>query len=77
MKSLLIFLFSCYQVVSIVEHDFSNAQIQEHLQLAFENVPVVKVENSPPDEPTRKRSKKRKPAKKAEPVRLDSWTLRR
>ena len=72
MKSLLIFLFSRFQVVSIVEHDFSNPQIQEHLQLAFDNVPVVKVENLPPDEPTKKRSKKRKPAKKAEPVRLES-----
>ncbi|XP_015777504.1 PREDICTED: spatacsin-like [Acropora digitifera] len=64
------------QVVSIVEHDFSNPQIQEHLQLAFDNVPVVKVENSPPDEPTRKRSKKRKPAKKAEPSVTPSRDLR-
>lgn len=72
MKSILIFLFYRFQIVSIVQHDFSNPQIQEHLQLAFDNVPLVKVEISPADEPTRKRPRKRKPAKKAEPVRLVS-----
>ncbi|XP_068741533.1 spatacsin-like isoform X2 [Montipora capricornis] len=54
------------QVVNVVEHDFSSPQIQEHLHLAFDNVSIVKAETPSADESTRKRSRKRKPAKKGE-----------
>ena len=57
-------------MVYIIEHDFSNTQIQEHLHSAFDNVPIIKVENAATDESSRKRTRKRKPAKKGEQVRL-------
>ena len=57
-------------MVYIIEHDFSNTQIQEHLHSAFDNVLIIKVENAATDESSRKRTRKRKPAKKGEQVRL-------
>lgn len=47
-------------MVYVIEHDFSNAYIQEHLQLAFDNVQVIKVENPSSDELTKKRMRKKK-----------------
>ena len=60
-------------MVYVVEHDFSNAHIQEHLHLAFDNVPILKVESTSTDKSSRKQSKKRKPAKKGEQVGLSSF----
>ena len=57
-------------MVHIIERDFSNPHIQEHLHIAFDNVQIIKVENSPVDESSRKRNRKRKPTRKAEPVGL-------
>ena len=57
-------------MVYVIEHDFCNPHIQEHLHLAFDNVPVIKVENTPIDDSSRKRSRKRKSIKKPEQVWL-------
>lgn len=59
-----------FQVVYVIEHDFSNPFIQEHLHLAFDNVQLVKVEIASSDELTRKRSRKRKSVRREEQVRL-------
>lgn len=64
------FCNNCFQVVHIIERDFSNPHIQEHLHTAFDNVQIIKVENAPVDESSRKRNRKRKPTRKAEPVGL-------
>ncbi|XP_078373747.1 spatacsin-like isoform X3 [Oculina patagonica] len=48
------------QVVYVIEHDFSNAFLQEHLHLAFDNVQLIKIENASSDELTKKRSRKKK-----------------
>lgn len=66
----LIFLLLYFQVVYVIEHDFSNAYIQEHLQLAFDNVQVIKVENPSSDELTKKRMRKRKLVRTGEQVSL-------
>ena len=52
----------------IIDRDFSNPHIQEHLHIAFDNVQIIKVENTPVDESSKKRNRKRKPTKKVEPV---------
>ena len=57
-------------MVYVIEHDFCNPHIQEHLHLAFDNVPIIKVENTPIDDSSRKRSRKRKSIKKPEQVWL-------
>ena len=57
-------------MVYVIEHDFSNAYIQEHLQLAFDNVQVIKVENPSSDELTRKRMQKKKLVRTGEQVSL-------
>ena len=54
----------------VIEHDFCNPHIQEHLHLAFDNVPIIKVENTHTDDSSRKRSRKRKSTKKSEQVWL-------
>lgn len=59
-----------FQVVYVIEHDFSNAYIQEHLQLAFDNVQVIKVENPSSDELIKKRMRKKKLVRTGEQVSL-------
>ena len=59
-----------FQVVYVIEHDFSNAYIQEHLQLAFDNVQVIKVENPSSEELIKKRMRKRKLVRTGEQVSL-------
>lgn len=59
-----------FQVVYVIEHDFSNAYIQEHLQLAFDNVQLIKVENPSSDELTKKRTRRRKLVRTGEQVNL-------
>lgn len=59
-----------FQVVYVIEHDFSNAYIQEHLQLAFDNVQLIKVENASSDELAKKRNRKRKLIRTGEQVSL-------
>jgi len=68
MTSLTLLLY--FQVVYVIEHDFSNTYIQEHLQLAFDNVQVIKVENPSSDELTKKRIRKRKLVRTGEQVSL-------
>ena len=63
-----------FQVVYVIEHDFSNAYIQEHLQLAFDNVQVVKVENPSSDELTKKRMRKKKLVRTGEQVMILSFS---
>ena len=68
MTSLTLLLY--FQVVYVIEHDFSNAYIQEHLQLAFDNVQVIKVENPSSDELIKKRMRKKKLVRTGEQVSL-------
>ncbi|PFX34693.1 Spatacsin [Stylophora pistillata] len=64
------------QVVYVIEHNFSNSYIQEHLLLAFENVKLVKVENVSSNELGKRRPRKKKLVRTGEQVMAPSRDVR-